>query len=593
MAGWRWCGGLVLLALCVGACHDVDRTVPVFDRMPQPAPPAVTPTPEPAPPPPPPVVEAPPPVVEPPPPAPPPPAPPPGNKPPLANNPGVPAPLENVYKDKGTAPRGEPLRGLIALPIRDEPGLARTIQELYDPASPRFRQYLSADELHRLHAPLEDDVRIVTEWLESKGFEVSAVATNRLLIHFKATVGHFNDAFGVNVRVLERKAPQAGNPAHDVYGLTETITVPKPIEDRILAVVALDLDHDAHDTVPPESTSPVGAPANVKDGYTPQQIAAGYGVKPLWERGFRGQGVKVGVVVGGTFHLKDTRAFWKTWGIDRADPTRITPLGPPRYRIREANLDVQWSGALAPEADLIVYSGPDARNTSMIFTYNEAIARNEVSVITNSFAHREDSEPRAVRRQYSASSMMGAALGITLAAASGDSAGVDVPASSPYVTAVGGTLLGLIGERVVWETAWSHSGSGPSLTLPVPEWQKGIPGIGTKRATVDLALNSGMGYWYMWMGEWYSNIGTSFASPVFAGLVAVVNDAREDQGKPRMGFLNPLLYTRPEIQNTFRDVTEGHTVDKAGNVKYRAGPGWDMVTGWGAPDAEGLLRTLP
>jgi kumamolisin len=40
-------------------------------------------------------------------------------------------------------------------------------------------------------------------------------------------------------------------------------------------------------------------------------------------------------------------------------------------------------------------------------------------------------------------------------------------------------------------------------------------------------------------------------------------------------------------------VTEGHTVDKSGNVKYRAGPGWDMVTGWGAPDAEGLLRTLP
>jgi kumamolisin len=505
----------------------------------------------------------------------------------------VPAPLEGVYRDKGPAPRGEPLRGLIALPIRDEPGLVRTIQELYEPTSPRFRQYLSADELHRRHAPLEDDVRVVIDWLKSKGFEVGAVATNRLLIHFTGTVGHFNDAFGVNVRVLERKAPQAGNPPHDVYGLTETITVPKPIEERILALVALDLDDDAHDTVPPEDDSPVGAPANVEDGYTPQQIAAGYGVKPLWERGFRGKGIKVGVVVGGTFHLKDARAFWKTWGLRRADPTRVTPLGPPRYRIREANLDVQWTGALAPEADLIVYSGPDARNTSMLFTYNEAIARNEVSVITNSFAHREDSEPRAVRRQYSASSMMGAALGITLAAASGDSAGVDVPASSPYVTAVGGTLLGLIGERVVWEVAWSHSGSGPSLTLLAPEWQKGLTGVGRMRATVDLALNAGMGYWYMWRGEWYSNIGTSFASPVFAGLVAVVNDAREDQGKPPMGFLNPLLYTRPEIQRTFRDVTEGHTVDKSGNVKYRAGPGWDMVTGWGAPDAEGLLRTLP
>ena len=591
MAGWRWCGSLVVLALCLGGCHDSERTVPVFDRSPSPDTPAIPEAPAPQPTPPLPGVETP----SGPPPAPSPsPVPPPlVNKPPLAENPGVPAPLEGVYTDKGAAPRGEPLRGLLALPIHDEPGLLRTIQELYEPASPRFRQYPSAAELHQRHSPPEADVRVVTDWLVSKGFKVNAVATNRLLIQFTGTVGQLNDAFGVSVRVMSRKAPQAGNPPHDVYGLTETITVPKEIEDRIFALVGLDLDDDAHDTVPPESTSPVGAPPNVKDGYTPQQIAAGYGIKPLWERGFRGKGIKLGVVVGGTFHLKDARAFWQTWGINRADPTVITPLGPPRYRIREANLDVQWAGAIAPEADLIVYSAPDARNTSMLFNYNEAIGRNEVSAITNSFAHREDSEPRAVRRQYSASSMMGAALGITLAAASGDSAGVDVPASSPYVTAVGGTLLGLIGERVVWETAWEHSGSGPSLTLKVPEWQKGIKGVGDTRATVDVALNSGMGYWYMWLGKWYSNIGTSFASPVFAGLVTVVNDAREDEGKPRMGFLNSLLYTRPEIQRTFRDITEGHTVDKNGNVKYRTGPGWDMVTGWGGPDAEGLLRTMP
>ena len=70
-------------------------------------------------------------------------------------------------------------------------------------------------------------MRVVTDWLVSKGFNVGAVATNRLLIHFTGTVGQFNDAFGVTLRVLERKAPQAGNPPHDVYGLTETITVPR------------------------------------------------------------------------------------------------------------------------------------------------------------------------------------------------------------------------------------------------------------------------------------------------------------------------------------------------------------------------------
>ncbi|RKH48386.1 protease pro-enzyme activation domain-containing protein [Corallococcus sicarius] len=78
--------------------------------------------------------------------------------------------------------------------------------------APLFRQYLSAEELHRRHAPPESDVRVVTDWLVSKGFKEGAVATNRLLIHFTGTVGQLNDAFGVTLRVLERKAPQAGNP---------------------------------------------------------------------------------------------------------------------------------------------------------------------------------------------------------------------------------------------------------------------------------------------------------------------------------------------------------------------------------------------
>lgn len=59
----------------------------------------------------------------------------------------------------------------------------------------------------------------------------------------------------------------------------------------------------------------------------------------------------------------------------------------------EATLDVEWSGAMAPGADLVVYAGPDARNTSMVYTFNEAIARGEVDMISDSFAHREDSEP--------------------------------------------------------------------------------------------------------------------------------------------------------------------------------------------------------
>ncbi|MRI90509.1 kumamolisin [Aggregicoccus sp. 17bor-14] len=515
-----------------------------------------------------------------------PPPPPPPDPTPTPSNPGVPAPLPGVYTDKGEAPRDEHFRGLIALPIRDMDGLESTLRSLYDPASPRFRKYLSTDEIKERHAPTEADVKVVTDWLVSQKLKVDAVAANRLLIYFEGTVGQFNDAFHVKLRYLSRKPPQEGNQPHLVFGLLEAITVPKFVEERIQALVSLDIDEPV-EPIQPADNRDVGPPKEIEKGYTPKQISDAYGVSKLHAMGFKGKGVKLGVLIGGTYHHHDVMDFWQVFGVARKDARVVEPLGPPLLRIRESNLDVQWAGAIAPEADLVVYAAPDARNTSMIYSFNEMIGRGEVTVMTDSFAHREDSEPRAVRYFYMYSSMFAAAQGITVLAASGDSAGVDVPASSPYVTAVGGTLVGVKDGRAVWEIAWEESGSGTSLNLAAPEWQKGLPGIDSKRGTPDVALNAGMGYWYLWLGGWYSNIGTSFASPVMAGLVAVVNNARESQGKPPMGWLNPLLYTRKDVQATFRDITEG------GTPKYKAQKGWDMPTGWGAPDAEGLYRTMP
>ncbi len=209
-------------------------------------------------------------------------------------------------------------------------------------------------------------------------------------------------------------------------------------------------------------------------------------------------------------------------------------------------------------------------------------------MITDSFAHREDSEPRAVHEAYDAAATMGSALGITIFCAGGDSAGVDVPASSPHVTSVGGTEIAMVGMDVVSEKAWWYSGSGLSRTFKTPSWQQGLPDLGGKRAVADLALNASTGYWYLFLGVMTPNTGTSFASPVAAGLFATINSARLSEGKPPVGWLNPILYTRPEVQRTFRDITVGYT-----DWHYSAGPGWDIPTGWGAPHAERLWEALP
>lgn len=575
--------GVLLLTGAMGGCRDADRLTSVGEpRPPGPAPVAPSPTlpdaensqpppplPEGVDPPPDPEEE----VLDP---------------TPIPTTDGVPGPLPGVYTDKGEAPETDLLRGLVSFPIRDEAALEQRIADIYKPGGSSFRQYMTPQEWMARHAPLEKDVSVVTDWLKSEGLQVPFVAANRLLVQFVGTVGQFNHAFGVKLRILERKSPQGGNDPHDVYGLTESLKAPTFVQQRVHAIVALDLPAETG-RLPGEFGQPsTEKPNPINRGLTPQQIARAYGADSLYAQGHQGQGTKLGVVIGASFRWKDVRAFWKMFDIEREDPQVIQTMEPPVTRYREGTLDVEWAAAMAPKAEVVVYMGPDARNTSMLYTFNEAIGRGEVSVLTTSFAHREDSEPRAVHEQYSASGMMAAALGITVTAASGDSAGVDTPGSSPYVTAVGGTQLKMNGLAVTGETAWYYSGSGISRSFTTPEWQKGIVPLPAKRAVVDVALNADTGYWYTWLGVTSPNTGTSFASPVFAGLIAVVNGARSEGAKPPVGWLNSQLYTLPHVQGSFRDITVGIT-----DRQHEAGPGWDIPTGWGAPNAQGLLQTLP
>ncbi|WP_437673599.1 S53 family peptidase [Sorangium sp. So ce131] len=505
---------------------------------------------------------------------------------------GIPSPLPNVYTDKGAAAADAEFRALIGFPIRNGDRLEQLIADLYTPSSPRFRQYLTSEAWIEEFAPRELDVHLVKLWLEEQGMKVNFTATNRLLIQFTGTVAQFNETFDTELRVLERKNPQAGNPPFDVYGTLARFTVPKWVSDRITGIITADL---------PASTDPLLAeagqiepdpPDNIEQGMSLSQIAGAYDLDDLYELGFRGQNVKLGVVVGATFKYKDLQSFWQALGVNRADPRVVETMEPVATRYLESTLDIAWSGGLAPAAELVVYEGPDARNTSMVYAFNEAIALGEVSVITDSFAHREDSEPPAVRHQFHDAARMAAALGITVVAATGDSAQTDTPSSSPYVTGVGGTELWLTrGGEVEDERAWSRSGSGPTLSFPIPSWQVGVvEGSDGKRAVADVAMHAASEsrpYWVYYLGEWRRYGGTSFSSPTFAAVVAVVNSYRAEQGLPSVGFLNATLYTEPEVQATFRDIVDGST------EFFAAGPGWDYPTGWGAPSALGLATTLP
>ncbi|MEO7095258.1 MAG: S53 family serine peptidase, partial [Polyangiales bacterium] len=460
--------------------------------------------------------------------------------------------IPGVTTDLGVADGSRKFRALVGLPWRDETALDATLTSLYDPASASFRKYLTASAFMTAHAPTTADVTKVTDWLTSQGLVVARVSTNRLFLEVTGSVADFNKAFVTTLHVLERENPQVGNPPIEVLGVIGDLTVPKFVADRIVGVITADTPADPG-PLPGETGSVTTTPPSpLTDGLTPQNLAKAYGLDTLATKGFTGSGVKLGLVIGATFKKIDLQSFWQSMGITRADPTIVVTMEPIATRYVEGTLDTQWSGALAKDAEVTVYEGPDSRNTSMIYTFNEAIGQAKVSVISDSFAHREDSEPALVGGSYDRAAKMAAALGITIVAASGDSGNADIPSVSPYVTAVGGTTL-TFPSGVPSERAWSMSGSGDSLRFPKPLWQSALS-IGSKRAVVDVAVNAGSPYWVYYLGEWKRYLGTSFASPVFAAGVAVMNGYRASKALPPIGWLNPVLYRTAAVQAAFRDV---------------------------------------
>lgn len=504
---------------------------------------------------------------------------------------GLPGPMEGVYDDQGAAPEDAGFRALMGFPTRDAAGLEGAIETMYDPGDPSFRQYMTVAEWMTAHAPPEADIQTAKAWLKEQGMTVARVGANRLVLEFTGTVGQFNEAFETELHTFQRENPSADGDPIPVYGTLTSLHAPPEVAKVITGVITADLPADTK-ALPGEAGDIVVAPPpDIDLGKTVDQIAHAYRVDDLAAQGHRGQGVKMGLVVGATFKFKDLQSFWQSFGITRADPTVVETMEPVATRYLETTVDTQWAGAMAPEAEIIAYEGPDARNTSIVYTFNEAIARGEVSVLSTSFAHREETEADLVRNTFNDAARMGAALGMTLVVASGDSSRPDIPSSSPYVTCVGGTLLELLADgEVDRETAWDGSGSGVARSFPMPAWQQAVvTDADGKRAVSDVALNASpdSSYWVYYLAEWGRYGGTSFAAPVFAGLMAAVNSARIAGGAPPPGMLGPALYLSPEVQATFRDVVTGET------PYYKAGPGWDYPTGWGAPDAAGLATTLP
>lgn len=344
-------------------------------------------------------------------------------------------------------------------------------------------------------------------------------------------------------------------------------------------------------------------------GHLPNEIAKLYDF-PLTAGMGAGQCIAI-IELGGGFRAQDNVLAFNAMGL--APPT-IIPIsvsgginqpGADPNADGEVALDIQVVGGAAPGATIAVYFAP---NTTQGFV--DAITRavhdqnNRPSVISISWGSAESRWTSQARRAMDSACADAVRLGVTVLAASGDDlatdgiddgrAHVDFPASSPFVVGCGGTRVDVTQSKIVGEMAWNTGGSGTGggisdfFALPAYQSAANIPrsvngqhiGRGVPDVAGDGDPNSGYQIVVNSVGGTIG--GTSAVAPLWAGLIALINEAC---GHP-VGFVHPLLYGNPKA---FRDITQGNNKN-GGGVGYVAGSGWDACTGLGAPVGSKILQ---
>jgi len=277
----------------------------------------------------------------------------------------------------------------------------------------------------------------------------------------------------------------------------------------------------------------------------------------------------------------------------------------------ETSLDAEFSGMIAPGAAVHIYTSAANDDGGELAMFTRILDDGIAPVVNYSWGGCEAEMNSGHGADMNKVFARAVAQGVNITVASGDNGSnscgagtpqaqgqnlptvdADWPAANPYVVAVGGTSISQVGGKYK-ETAWTGSGGGISKIWAKPAYQNGMTSA-SMRAYPDVSFNadpkaSGEPVFVIYKGQqgWAPIGGTSMAAPQWAGLLTLINAAREKHGKARIGFLNPLLYgMKSNVYTVIRDITSGT------NGAFKASTGYDEVTGLGSPKADNLFTAL-
>ncbi len=525
-----------------------------------------------------------------------------------------------------------------------EAELANLIASQQDPASPLFHQWLTPEEFGSRFGLPDTEIAQVRSWLESQKLTVDSVGRGRTTITFTGAVRDVERALSAEIHRYrvngETHFANAGEP-----------TVPVSMGRFIRAFHGLDDFHFQPRAIKAATPVVMGSHyTSVSTGnhfLAPEDVATIFDIAPLYNSGITGKGQKI-VVVGQTrINLSDIQQFRTYFNLPTNDPTLLlvpnsVDPGISNADLGEADLDVEWAGAIARDAAVTYVYSNDVEKSLMY-----AIDNNIAPVISMSYGLCEQLSGNAELTTLNSYGQQASAQGISWIAASGDNGAndcygessrppsglsVDSPASVPTVTAIGGTTLTEAGGNYwsainspnhasalsyIPENVWNDSvadgspssgGGGASIFYTKPAWQSGagVP-ADDHRYVPDISLPASAdhdAYLVYSAGGLVAFGGTSVGAPVFSGIAGLLNQYLQGFPHPTVaGSLNKQLYRLAATSpNAFHDITVGDNIVAAcaagrvctpAQVGYSAGPGYDEATGLGSVDAFNLVTAWP
>jgi subtilase family serine protease len=499
----------------------------------------------------------------------------------------------------------------IVLPLSNAAGLASFLADVYNPASPNFRHFLTVSEFTAKFGPTQAQYDAVVAFAKANGLTVTGGSLDGMEVQVKGPVSNVEKAFQVRMAVYPRSTGNGTFYAPDREPSTD-------LPFNLWHVSGLDnysIPHALHvkktEYAAAHGIEPEAVVRHATTGSGPSGSFLGSDMRAAYYGGtaLTGAGQNLGLFEFLGTDLADLNTYYKNVGQTNTVPiTLLSTDGTSTSCVdnaaggncddTEQTLDMTQALGMAPGlASLVMYIGStDTAIISAMTTHNPL-----PTTIGCSWGWTP-ADPATLDPFFERM----AAQGQNFFSASGDNStwsrrNEAWPADDAHVVSVGGTDLTTSGSAGAWksETAWVDSGGGISPDrIAIPSWQKlsGVinssnRGSTTLRNGPDVAANANFTFYTCadqttCLANEFG--GTSFAAPMWAGFIALVNQQLASQGQSTIGFLNPTIYSEnvtSSYSTGFHDITSGRS------GSFSAETGYDLVTGWGSPKA-GLINEL-